>query len=67
MPGRYAGSANAALGNRLLPFPLDMPANDLYLYWHANAEEEPGNHWLRAQIRACLSDALDPTASEESA
>ena len=56
MPERYAGSANAALGNRLLPFPLATPANDLYLYWHANADAEPGNRWLREQIRACLAD-----------
>ena len=56
MPARYAGSANVVLGNRLLPFPLDTPPNDLYLYWHANAAEEPGNAWLRAQIQACLSD-----------
>ena len=61
MPERYAGSANAALGNRLLPFPLATPANDLYLYWHANADAEPGNRWLRAQIRACLTD--DPSAT----
>ncbi|KQW40121.1 LysR family transcriptional regulator [Rhizobacter sp. Root404] len=56
MPERYAGSANAALGNRLLPFPLATPANDLYLYWHANADAEPGNRWLREQIRNCLAD-----------
>jgi DNA-binding transcriptional LysR family regulator len=56
MPERYAGIANAALGNRLLPFPLATPANDLYLYWHANADAEPGNRWLREQIRSCLAD-----------
>ena len=57
LPARYAGRANAALGNRLFPFPLDAPANDLYLYWHANLEDEPGNHWLREQIRVGLSEA----------
>ena len=66
MPERYAGTANAVLGNRLLPFPLATPANDLYLYWHANADAEPGNRWLREQIRACLSDAPVGEAASES-
>jgi DNA-binding transcriptional LysR family regulator len=61
MPERYAGIANAALGNRLLPFPVAAAANDLYLYWHANADAEPGNRWLRDQMRAGLSDPLDST------
>jgi DNA-binding transcriptional LysR family regulator len=60
MPERYAGTANAVLGNRLLPFPIEAAASDLYLYWHANADAEPGNRWLREQIRAGLSDAAPP-------
>ena len=64
LPERYAGSANAALGNRLLPFPVDAAANDLYLYWHANADAEPGSRWLREQMRACLHDTAADTPAD---
>lgn len=60
MPERYAGTANGALGNRPLPFPVAAAANDLYLYWHANADAEPGNRWLREQMRAGLADPPEP-------
>jgi hypothetical protein len=30
--------------------------NDRYLYGHANADAEPGSHWLRAQISAGLHE-----------
>jgi DNA-binding transcriptional LysR family regulator len=52
MPARYARILNAQLGNRLLPFPLDVPAFDTYLYWHANADTDPANEWLRQQLLA---------------
>lgn len=54
MPERFAREVNSALGNRIHPFPLSVPANEIYLYWHANAENEPGNVWLRNLIQACF-------------
>jgi DNA-binding transcriptional LysR family regulator len=54
MPQRYAGILNAQLDNRLLPFPLEVPAFDSYLYWHANAEADPANAWLRQQLQAAF-------------
>lgn len=56
MPQRYARILNAQFGNRLLPFPLEVPAFDSYLYWHANAEADPANMWLRQQLRHALRD-----------
>jgi len=47
MPERYARVANQQFGNQLLPLPLEMPAWDVYLYWHANVEDDPANKWLR--------------------
>ena len=47
MPQRYASLLNAQFGNRLLPFPLEVPAYDTYVYWHANAAGDPANQWLR--------------------
>ena len=37
-------------GDQLLPFPLKVPAFDTYLYWHANADGDPANAWLRQQL-----------------
>jgi DNA-binding transcriptional LysR family regulator len=56
MPARYARILNTQFGNRLLPFPLKVPAFDSYLYWHANAEGDPANAWLRQQILQSLWD-----------
>lgn len=58
LPEGYAHSINAKLGNRIVPFPLDVPAYDLYLYWHASAEADPANRWLREQILATHRETL---------
>ena len=50
MPRRYARILNAQFGNQLLPFPLEVPAFDTYIYWHANADADPANEWLRQQM-----------------
>jgi DNA-binding transcriptional LysR family regulator len=50
MPRRYASILNAQFNNRLLPFPLEAPAFDTYVYWHANAAGDPANAWLRQQL-----------------
>ena len=50
MPEQYARVANLHFNNRLHPFPL-LPAQlDAHLYWHASADEDPTNQWLRRQI-----------------
>jgi DNA-binding transcriptional LysR family regulator len=56
MPERYARIINAQFGNRLLPFPLKVPIYDSYLYWHANADGDPANAWLRQQLLRALQD-----------
>ena len=57
MPQRYARVLNAHFRNQILPFPLQVPAFDSYLYWHANAEADPANAWLRQQIAHTLQGA----------
>ena len=54
MPQGHARILNAHFGNQLMPFPLKVPAFDSYLYWHANAEADPANAWLRQQIARTL-------------
>jgi DNA-binding transcriptional LysR family regulator len=56
MPRRYAGILNAQFNNRLLPFPVEVPAFDTYVYWHANSAGDPANEWLRQQLLQSLRD-----------
>jgi DNA-binding transcriptional LysR family regulator len=57
MPERYARIINAQFRNQLLPFPLKVPVFDSYLYWHANADGDPANAWLRQQLLRILQDS----------
>jgi DNA-binding transcriptional LysR family regulator len=50
MPERYARVANQQFDNQILAFPLEMPPFDVYLYWHANVDNDPANRWLREQL-----------------
>jgi len=50
MPERYARVLNATFDNQLLALPIPGVTMDLYLYWHASAEEDPANRWLRGQM-----------------
>lgn len=54
MPERYARVANQQFDNQLLPLPLEMPVWDVYLYWHANVEDDPANRWLRERLTAAM-------------
>ena len=35
---------------QILSFPLALADFDMFLYWHANVEDDPANQWLRRQI-----------------
>ncbi|OGB25498.1 MAG: LysR family transcriptional regulator [Burkholderiales bacterium RIFCSPLOWO2_02_FULL_57_36] len=52
MPERYARATNDPLENQIVPFPIDIPAHDIFLYWHASAENDHANRWLREQLVA---------------
>ena len=56
MAERYARIVNGLFRNRLLPFPLEVPNYDAYLYWHANAEADPANRWLRNLLIAAFRE-----------
>lgn len=56
MPGRYARIANQQFDNRVLPFPLEVPAFDVFLYWHVNADNDPANRWFREQVTQSILD-----------
>ncbi|MYM35443.1 LysR family transcriptional regulator [Duganella sp. FT50W] len=54
MPDRLARIVNQQFGNQILPLPLTMPSLDVYLYWHANVDNDPANTWLRARVAAAM-------------
>lgn len=50
MPQGYARVLNDHFEHRIVPLPFDVPPLDTYLYWHANADDDSANRWLRAQF-----------------
>ena len=50
MPEQYARIANAQFGNIIHAFPLQTQPLDAHLYWHASADADPANRWLREQL-----------------
>lgn len=52
IPERLAQVVNQQFDNQILPFPLTMPSLDIYLYWHANVDNDPANVWLRERLTA---------------
>lgn len=50
MPESYARIASQQWSLQLLPFPLPTPTLDAVLYWHAQADNDPANRWLRERL-----------------
>lgn len=48
---------NRHTGNQVLPFPLEAPPLESFLYWHANVDEDPASRWLRGQVLASIAEA----------
>jgi DNA-binding transcriptional LysR family regulator len=58
MAERYARIVNRVFRNRVLPFPLEVPDYDAYLYWHVNADADPANQWLRKQLMGAFGEQV---------
>jgi DNA-binding transcriptional LysR family regulator len=41
-------------GTQVLPFPLEIPPLEMFLYWHANVDADPGSQWLRTTLLELL-------------
>lgn len=50
MPEQYAQLVSENLGTQCHALPFDAPSMDICLYWHANADNDPANRWLREQL-----------------
>lgn len=56
MTRSQAAIVNRQTNNQLLPFPIEVPPLESFLYWHSNVEEDPASQWFRAQVRICLAE-----------
>jgi DNA-binding transcriptional LysR family regulator len=54
MPRSQAEIANRESGNQLLPFPVEIPPLETYLYWHASSDQESGSQWFRQTVLGAL-------------
>jgi DNA-binding transcriptional LysR family regulator len=54
MPRHYAEKVNRDVGNQVLPFPVDIPVLEVFLYWHANVDEDPAHRWFREWVVKAL-------------
>ena len=66
MAERYARIVNRLFRNRVLPFPLGVPDYDAYLYWHANADADPANRWLRKLLLDAFRERVPRSAGVRS-
>ena len=45
---------NRERGNQMLPFPVQIPPMELFLYWHANVDADPASKWFRGLLLELL-------------
>lgn len=60
MPARYAQIANLLYGNLIVPAPFEGPSQDIFLYWHANADHDPASKWLRSKLLKAFEGPASP-------
>ena len=50
VPGAFARRIYGEEHFQLLPLPFRAPPLELWLHWHASAEDDPANRWLRERL-----------------
>lgn len=58
LPRYYGEWFGRHLPLKLAPLPVALPSLSVMLYWHRNAEHDPGNRWLRERIRALFAQGV---------
>ncbi len=66
MPEQYARVANAQYDNVLHTFPMSPAQMDVHLYWHAAADQDPTNQWLRQRMLDQLDGVIASLPAEAS-
>lgn len=46
----HAELINRNACNQMLPLPLEIAPLELFLYWHANVDEDPASRWFRQRV-----------------
>jgi len=54
MPRSYAVQFNRSTDNQTFDFPIDNPLLELFLYWHANVQDDPAHRWFRELASRCI-------------
>jgi DNA-binding transcriptional LysR family regulator len=62
LPSRLAARMAEVWGLSILPLPLEAPAIGLNVFWHQRAHDDPGNAWLRGELRALFATRKRPKA-----
>ena len=62
MSRSQAELANLHAKNRVLPFPTQIPPLEMFLYWHANADEDPASQWFRRLLLEVCSRGNEESA-----
>lgn len=57
MPRSQAELVNRHIGNQMLPFPIEIPRLELFLYWHTNVDADLASMWFRRHVQAVLGEA----------
>ncbi|NBT33188.1 MAG: LysR family transcriptional regulator [Rhodobacteraceae bacterium] len=58
IPKVYALLAATQFETRILPLPLTLPQLDVYLYWHASADRDVGNLWVRERFKEVVGQVI---------
>jgi DNA-binding transcriptional LysR family regulator len=54
MPRSYAEQVNRHTDNQIFACPADIPALDLFLYWHSNVDKDSASLWFRERVQQVL-------------
>jgi DNA-binding transcriptional LysR family regulator len=57
VPERYAMECLVPFNLAYVKHPVELPAIDINIFWHAKFHKEPANQWLRNIIAETFSDA----------
>lgn len=63
MSRSQAEQTNRNSTNQILPFPVEVPPLELFLYWHSNVDEDPAGRWFRERVRTALERGLRSRAA----
>ena len=62
VPERLACVISGLIEARVFSTPFEIPPYFVMQYWHARADKDPGNRWLRALLVELFSDSRNGRA-----